>query len=223
MAGIDDWMAVARADDDDEVRERILTGYRGGKPFTPYVPTIALPSPLDRVLDFGCGLGRNFPYLNTIARSVSGFDLPPMIARCRALPAQPVDLLSDDWALVSSGRFDLIYAALVLQHVEPDAARSYVGDFARLSPGVYLLTRVESDFGENVLELFASSGLFDGGECVEVEHDPATHQLRAIGRAPFDEVRQLPSGGHYEVLLRSRLWRDAADGRMAREASNRDA
>jgi hypothetical protein len=36
MAGIDDWLSVARVDDPDDVRERILTGYRDGKPFTPW-------------------------------------------------------------------------------------------------------------------------------------------------------------------------------------------
>jgi len=43
--------SVARADDLDEVCARILTGYRGGKPFTPYVPTVQLPAPIGRVLD----------------------------------------------------------------------------------------------------------------------------------------------------------------------------
>ena len=60
MPGLNDWLSVARSADADDVRERILSGYKDGKPFTPYVPTIALPSPADRVLDFGCGLGRNF-------------------------------------------------------------------------------------------------------------------------------------------------------------------
>ena len=54
------------------MRERILTGYKAGKPFTPYVPTITLPAPIESVLDFGCGLGRNFPYLKTIARAWKG-------------------------------------------------------------------------------------------------------------------------------------------------------
>lgn len=57
MPGIDDWTAVARADDPDDVRERILNGYKSGTPFTPYVPTVALPSPVGSALDFGCGVG----------------------------------------------------------------------------------------------------------------------------------------------------------------------
>ncbi|HEY6617501.1 MAG TPA: hypothetical protein VIZ32_23400, partial [Vicinamibacterales bacterium] len=94
MAGIDDWLSVARADDPDDVRERILTGYRDGKPFTPYVPTLAMPASVTTVLDFGCGLGRNFPYLTSIAGEVVGFDLPPMIERCRTVGTHPVARLT---------------------------------------------------------------------------------------------------------------------------------
>ena len=68
---VDDWLAAARADN-DELRERILTGYKAGKPFTPYVPTIAIATPLAAALDFGCGLGRNFPYLTAVPGAWTG-------------------------------------------------------------------------------------------------------------------------------------------------------
>ena len=202
MAGLEEWLAVARAGDLDDVRERILTGYKDGKPFAPYVPTIALPAPLRRVLDFGCGLGRNVPYLRSIADEVVGFDLPPMIERGRALglPAH----LTSDWDDVRSRSYDLIVATLVLQHVEPDACRRYVEDFARLAPATYVLTRVMSDFETNVLAGIAATHLFDASECVEVEHDSVTHQLRVLGRASFDDVRVLSDGGHYELILSRR-------------------
>ena len=114
MPGLDDWLTAARSADADQLRERILTGFKAGKPFTPYVPTLALPSPLRSVLDFGCGLGRNFPYLASLGASVTGFDLPPMIERCRTLAPTPVERLSDDWAARSGLSFDLIFASLVL-------------------------------------------------------------------------------------------------------------
>jgi len=205
MAGTDDWLSVARADDPDEVRERILTGYRDGKPFTPYVPTVPLPGAIDRVLDFGCGLGRNFPYLTSIAREVVGFDLPPMIERCRTLSTRPVTLLTSDWQEVSTRGYDLIVATLVLQHVETAACRTYLEDFARLAPVAYVLTRVRSDFDVNVFQLIADTQLFDAGVCVEVDHDPTTHQLRVLGREAFDTLRLAGEGGHYEVVLRSRM------------------
>jgi len=204
MPGLDDWLSIARSGDSDDLRERILSGYKSGKPFTPYVPTIELPSPIDHLLDFGCGVGRSFPYLNTIARHVTGFDLPPMIERCRALAAESVHLLSDDWTDVRTRRFDVIVAALVVQHIEPVACRAYLVDFARMAPAVYLLTRVDSDFGTNVLDLVADTGLFDADDCVQVDHDSETHQLRVLGRKRIDEVRRIADGGHYEVLLRSR-------------------
>ncbi len=196
---------MRKADDPDEVRERILTGYRDGKPFTPYVPTIPLPDSIERVLDFGCGLGRNFPYLTSIAREVVGFDLPPMIERCRELSTHPVTLLTSDWQEVSTRRYDLVVATLVLQHIETEACVAYLKDFARLAPASYVLTRVRSDFDANVLQLIADTERFDAGVCVEVDHDPATHQLRVLGREAFDTLRQAADGGHYEVVLRSRV------------------
>jgi SAM-dependent methyltransferase len=197
-----DWLAIARAEDPDDVREHILTGFKSGKPFTPYQPTIRLP-PCEAVVDFGCGLGRNFPYLKRVAARVSGFDLPPMIARCRTLAADPAVQLYDDWGVLRSRRFDLIFVSLVLQHIDPAVCRTYLADFSRMAPCVYLLTRAESDFKANVLATVAQTGLFDAGECVAVDHDPATHQLRVLGRASFDDVQRVTDGSHYEVLLRT--------------------
>ena len=176
MAGRDHWLSIARSNDPDDIREHILTGFKDGKPFTPYVPTIPLPTNVERVLDFGCGLGRTFPFLRTIARHVTGFDLPPMIEQCRALAPEAADDLQADWDVVRGSRFDLIVAVLVLQHIEPPACRGYLHDFAKMAPAVYLLSRAESDFGTNVFAEVAATGSYEAGECVEVDHDAETHQ-----------------------------------------------
>jgi hypothetical protein len=130
-----------------------------------------------------------------------------MIERCQVLAPHPVAWLTSDWPQILTRRFDLIVATLVLQHIETATCRTYLEDFARLAPFSYVLTRVRSDFGVNVLQLVEDTGLFDAGECVEVEHDPATHQLRVLGREAFDALRVAEDGGHYEVLLRSRAWK----------------
>ncbi len=205
MPGRDYWLSIAQSPDPDDLREHILTGFKSGKPFTPYVPTIAVPAPVDRILDFGCGVGRTFPFLKTIARHVTGFDLPPMIERCRALATERADALVDDWKAARAQRFDLIVSVLVLQHIEPAACRAYLQDFARMAPAVYLLSRADSDFGTNVFADVAATRLFDADECVEVDHDPATHQLRVLGRKPFDVVAAPDARGHFEILLRSQL------------------
>jgi SAM-dependent methyltransferase len=203
MPGLDEWLSVARSADAADLRERILSGHKDGKPFTPYVPTIELPAPLDRVLDFGCGVGRNFSYLKGIARHVTGFDLPPMIDRCRTLATERIDVLEDNWLQARVSRFDLIFASLVLQHIEPAICGSYLADFARMAPRVYLLTRLDNDSGPNVLDLVARLGLFEAGDCIHVDHDPVSNQLRVLGRGSIDDVRQLEGGGHCEVLLSS--------------------
>ena len=162
-----------------------------------------MPEPLDNVLDFGCGLGRNFPHLSGIAQSVVGFDLPPMIERCREVAGGMVDLLSPDWNQVRQLRFDLIFTTLVLQHIEPEPARAFLRDFSRMTPSVYLLTRTDTDFGENLLQMVADLGIFDvAGDCVEVDHDSETHQLKVVGRMPFDAAQKLPGGRHVELMRR---------------------
>jgi SAM-dependent methyltransferase len=202
MAGKNDWLTVAREASADDLRERILTGFKDGKPFTPYRPTIALPSGAGKVLDFGCGLGRNFPFLKDLGAHITGFDLPPMIERCRELAPVQAEELSSDWPSVRTRRFDLIFATLVLQHIEPEACRAYLLDFARMAPVVYLLTRVDSDFGTKVLDEVVAAKVFEPGESVQVDHDSATHQLRALGQRAFEEVRASGQPGeHFEVLL----------------------
>jgi hypothetical protein len=199
---VDDWLAAARADN-DELRERILTGYKAGKPFTPYVPTIAIATPLAAALDFGCGLGRNFPYLTAVARRVDGFDLPPMIARCReALPDTPVGL-SDDWSALRQRHYDLVFASLVLQHIETAACVDFLSDFSRMAPRTYVLTRGCSDFDVRILDLIADSGLFDVEACALVEHDSGTHRLRQVAPLGFEAARRGDGAAHYDLLLRS--------------------
>jgi hypothetical protein len=95
-----------------------------------------------------------------------------------------------------------LYASLVLQHIEPERCASYLADFARMTPAVHVLTRARSDFDTSVFDTIARMDLFDAGECIEVDHDPETHQLRVLGRTRFSDAR-LSDAGHFEVLLRS--------------------
>ena len=199
----DEWSALAATASDDDLRERILTGFKSGKPFTPYVPTLELPAALGRVLDFGCGLGRNFPYLKTVSRHVTGFDLPPMIDRCRVAAPDRIDALSSDWNALRAERFDLIFVSLVLQHLDEAWCAAALADFARMAPLTYLITRGQGDFPFNVLDLVARSGLFDATDCLEVDHDERTHQLRVLGHVPLADARAPGDGRHFELLLKS--------------------
>ena len=202
----DVWAELAESASDEDLRERILTGFKDGKPFTPYVPTLPLPARIGAVLDFGCGLGRNFPYLTSIADRVVGYDLPAMVERCRALAPGGVELTTD-WEAVRGSTFGLVFASLVLQHIPEDWCRTVVADFARIAPATYLLARGEGDFGFSALDLVARSELFDTPDCRAVDHDPATHQLRVLGVVKFDEARSATDPRHFEVLIHSRVYR----------------
>ena len=201
--GLDDWLAAARADD-DELRERILTGYKTGKPFTPYVPTIAMPSRIGFALDFGCGLGRNFPYLTSVAGRVDGFDLPPMIERCRETHPDTSVNLTANWEEIKQRQYDLVFASLVLQHIETSACVQFLADFSRISAHTYLLTRGNSDFDVSILDLIADANLFEIEACAAVEHDADTHRLRQVAPLAFDAARRGDRGAHYDLLLRAR-------------------
>jgi trans-aconitate methyltransferase len=199
-----DWLDAARTASEEDLRERILTGFKDGKPFTPYAPTISLPFPAARVLDFGCGLGRNFPFLRSRATYLAGFDLPPMIERCRTLIPEGADQLSDDWRSLRADRFDLIFSALVLQHIDRETSEAYFVDFAAMAPYTYLLTRAQSDFEHNVLDLMRRLNVFDVVAFAVVEHDDRTHQLRATGQTRIEDALGAGDMRHFEALLRRR-------------------
>ena len=209
MIGTKHW---ARTADEplDEIREAILTGYSEGKPFSAYPPLLALPR-VGRVLDFGCGLGRNFPYLRRIASEVAGFDLPEMIARCRTLDAAENVELASDWEALRQRRFDAIFVSLVLQHLEPDECRRRLREFAAMAPWTYVLSRGGSDFGVTVFSLIAGIPAFSVVEANIVDLVPSNGGLKLL-RACSPAGLDLPAGeGHYEMLLSSSECRPPSD------------
>ena len=202
MVGNDHWRQIAATARPDDVREAILSGYRDGKLFVPYVPLLKMP-PVDCVLDFGCGLGRNLQYLRSIAGQVLGYDLAEMVERCRREVALPLGVeLTSDWHSVRGQRFDCVFACLVFQHIDPDELRTILLDCATIAPWTYVLSRGRNDFGGGVFDVITSTGAFHQPEYLHhVEHDPATHGLRCCGTLPPAEVPA--ADRHYEALFRS--------------------
>ena len=197
MTGTEHWRQVA-ALDDVGVRDAILSGYADGKPFTPYVPTIDIGTPA-RVLDFGCGLGRNLPFLTTVASEVVGFDLPEMIARVRALEWPAAVSFEADWARVREQRFDLVFASLVFQHVEPAPLQRYLADIFTFAPRIYLLQRGRHDFGGPTLQYLPPGVAVADG--VLVDHDPVTNNLTRLGPISGAEILSLADDRVYETIL----------------------
>jgi SAM-dependent methyltransferase len=89
-------------------------------------------------LDFGCGVGRLTAALSSHFDSVIGVDIAPSMIdharrmhranrRCRFLFNDQPDL-----SLFDDDSFDLVYSGLVLQHMAPALADSYLREFARV-------------------------------------------------------------------------------------------
>jgi hypothetical protein len=111
--------------------------------------------------------------------------------------------LTSDWGHLREQRFDLVFASLVLQHIEPAAVRAYVADFARMAPAVYLLTRARNDFGPSTLSL-VDPGLWQWSQCTVVEHDDVSQQLRALGVVAAADVVDAADDRHFETVLMRR-------------------
>ena len=108
------WDKIARDCSIESLKEYIMTG--GSKmqdlPFTPLY-LINTDTLLDKILDFGCGVGRNFNYYNKISREVHGYDLPHMVKRCSSVCSEKINLLTSDWDEISSNHYDIVAANFV--------------------------------------------------------------------------------------------------------------
>jgi SAM-dependent methyltransferase len=96
-----------------------------------------LTFPRRRALDFGCAVGRLSQALAGHFDEVTGVDIAPAMlkraesynkfgTRCRYLLNENPDL-----KIFADASFDLIYTNIVLQHMAPEFALSYIGEFVR--------------------------------------------------------------------------------------------
>jgi SAM-dependent methyltransferase len=95
-----------------------------------------------RVLDFGCGVGRLVIPFSERASEVVGMDVSPSMlaeasANCAERGLSNVRLvLSDDELSAADGQFDLVHSSIVLQHIEIPRGRLLFGKLAdKVRPG----------------------------------------------------------------------------------------
>ena len=190
----------------DEAKERILTGYLED-------PRVWDASGCDHlrgfeqlefvsVLDFGCGLGRNFSPLKEIFNHVDGYDLPPMIERLESDEpgmAASARYLSSDWIAVKERRYDLVVATLVFQHIFERELISYLSGIATMSPYLWVETKSwNDDRRKSNLEIINDTGLFTVESLV----------VDSGGQRTIDELIDGVSEFHCTMLLRSNEYRE---------------
>jgi SAM-dependent methyltransferase len=107
---------------------------------------LGAPAARRRALDFGCGVGRFTRAMTAYFDRADGVDVAEsMIAQARELNAGIEGLefhvnQRDDLALFDDDSFDLVFSVIVLQHVGPELAVTYVRELARvLVPGGLLV------------------------------------------------------------------------------------
>lgn len=97
---------------------------------------LGLPAGRDCALDFGCGIGRLTRALSSHFTHVIGTDISESMLR-RAAELDPICNISfvansTDSLPFATCSFDLVYTAIVLQHVpRKDAVRRYIAEFVR--------------------------------------------------------------------------------------------
>ncbi len=107
-----------------------------------YAKEAKLPMRYERAFDFGCGVGRLTQALGDHFSHVTGVDISSSMveeARRHNRHGEKVHYQVNDTADLATfadASFDFVYSNITLQHVPPDAACAYIGEFVRiLTPG----------------------------------------------------------------------------------------
>jgi SAM-dependent methyltransferase len=131
------------ADYDELLRESTKLYAKDTEYFAKYKINLVqqrLNLPIRRVLEYGCGTGRNISFLQSAFpdAEIVGTDISAasLQAAARANPKARFEVEADGLEL---GRFDLIFVASVFHHIPVDARPQVMRTLAqRLNPGGYL-------------------------------------------------------------------------------------
>lgn len=120
--------------------------------------------PVSRLLEFGCGIGRNIPFLRAAfpSASITGTDIAAASVDYARAANPDAAFAVEGPAASAIGRFDLIFVAGVFHHVPPEQ---------RSEAAQSLRERLE-----------------DGGDVFVFEHNPYNPVTRRIvSNCPYDE------------------------------------
>ena len=143
---LDDFMATGR----QEIQEALEYARSQGRDL-----------PMQKALDFGCGVGRLTQGLAEHFGEVCGVDVAASMLdralhlnrhgeRCTYHLNQRTDL-----SLFPDGEFDFAYSNITLQHMQPELAAGYIRELCRvLSPGGMLLFQLPAELQPGRLSVF---------------------------------------------------------------------
>ena len=127
------------------------TGKQEIKSVMEYVQKLGLLQQRGRALDFGCGVGRLTQALADYFDAVVGIDIAPSMVKLakqyNRFGARCVYHVNseDNLRLFPDQEFHFIYTNIVLQHMKPEYAKSYIKEFLRvLKPQGVLIFQLPS-------------------------------------------------------------------------------
>lgn len=191
-----DWLLVCDYDI-DTTSNLILTG-KTAKTASPddwLTSHIGDPAQKLKILDFGCGVGRNTFHIGTLYPmwEVVGYDSDNMISKTNEYYSihysrKMSDNISfeSNWDDLKTKRFDVIFCCLVLQHIYENALYKYVNDFKTMSSKLIVSGRRFNDDIKNrstwtILEEFGlmPHQFFNGHELINYNPigEPEEHNL----------------------------------------------
>lgn len=185
-----------------EIKEALITGYRSGAPFSSHVyHFFSRGARAHRTLDFGCGIGRNFPSLRQVSNEIVAYDLPGMINACRRYAHCEGITLCDDWSLLEGQRFDVGIATLVFQHIEDNATRLFfLRQLSKMCDFLYVSSRcwIDGPDHPNIAHAITDSGYFS-----YIKGTLSENEALEVG---------YPEERHLELLLRTTDTESKVDG-----------
>jgi len=161
------WEEIAELELDD-IKEHNVTGYKTGADYIPLHFHLLREATLGKILDFGCGIGRNFSSLFPRCKQLVAYDLPAMMTACRKYCNRKEGmLLTDDWEAVVANRYDLAVAAFVFQHIPyGEACQEMLKRLSKRCTRLYIASRNWADDDRrSVYQDILDSGAWELSEC----------------------------------------------------------
>ena len=159
------WKHVGLYTNDVELREYMLTGY-GEVEVLPHTELSLLDTKRKKykVLDFGCGIGRNFKYFKEFSSELHGYDLDIIVDRCKDLCKEEIDLLTGDWSEIQKNKYDIVIASFVFQSMNSaKAIKLFLKDLAKITSLLYVTTRcyIDGPEHENIAKVIQDDSNFE--------------------------------------------------------------
>lgn len=125
---------------------------------------------INKILDFGAGMGRNSNYLKNISKYVFAFDTEIMISNLKKT-SNIYDFETFNFEELNKyAPFDLIYECTVFQHMPPQEVLFRLMQMKFITKYIYMTTRCYNDMfrdfknkkgGVNILKLISSLNCFE--------------------------------------------------------------